>query len=652
MAFEFVDEAPQEPAGRFEFVDEPAAPVQTIQATKPQPTGMAAFGKAAYEGLTAPARGVLNLVGLIPSEEINRRRVENQYLNESGAGMAGTVTGTVAGLAGSGAGLKLAGKGAGYISPRVGAALEKLGISLIAPKTSLQAGAGGAFAGGILTPATSTSERLLNTVAGGVGGVVGQKAGDAIGSGVRRTAEAVMPSPMSPQLAEIARSQGVDVGVLARDTQRSLSAGLKSGKLTPEAANRITRAESLPVPVKLTKGAATRDFGQQQSESGLRLMDEGAAIRQQDINNNAALIENMELLGQKQRPTATGPYFVGKSVQEAAKGAEQASLKKATDLLQSGRDKGADVMVDPSPIVNGLMKNIDDMRANNDAGAALSTANMLKRLGYAADDESGNLVATGKPISATEAMSLYHAANRASTPNSVRHMRDVKKGIMESLEGAEGGADFKKGITLFREHMGKFDDPKAVKNLIAMSSDKSVRGDAVKAIRNMRGALVDNLLESSYAGQTTNALDQRTLSGANFRNAVKAYGGGKDEALGWMKIEALLGKKDTTQLRQIADTMFDATNKVPGAAQTSGTAERLINFLSKIPLLPGSSVLTAAKEGLAKQKAKAEASAAIKAMPTVAETLKRSTPLSSTAGIGTATPLAQWLLNPSAANGQ
>ena len=105
MAFEFVDEAPQEPAGRFEFVDEPAAPVQTIQATKPQPTGMAAFGKAAYEGLTAPARGVLNLVGLIPDEEINRRRVENQYLNESGAGMAGTVAGTVAGLAGSGAGL-------------------------------------------------------------------------------------------------------------------------------------------------------------------------------------------------------------------------------------------------------------------------------------------------------------------------------------------------------------------------------------------------------------------------------------------------------------------------------------------------------------------------------------------------------------------
>ena len=307
MAFEFVDEAPQEPAGRFEFVDEPAAPVQTIQATAPQPTGMAAFGKAAYEGLTAPARGVLNLVGLIPDEEINRRRVENQYLNESGAGMAGTVTGTVAGLAGSGAGLKLAGKGAGYISPRVGSILEKMGISLIAPKTVLQAGAGGAFAGGILTPATSTSERLLNTLAGGAGGVVGQKAGDVVGSGVRRTAEAVMPSPMSPQLAEIARSQGVDVGALARDTQRSLSAGLKSGKLTPEAATRIIRAESLPVPVKLTKGAATRDFGQQQSESGLRLMDEGAAIRQQDINNNAALIENMELLGQKQKPTATGP---------------------------------------------------------------------------------------------------------------------------------------------------------------------------------------------------------------------------------------------------------------------------------------------------------------------------------------------------------
>lgn len=683
MAFVFEDEAPQEGDGQFVFEDQaeskvPMAPV-TVERTYSPTEGMSRgekFSVGAIEGLLTPARSALNIVGLYP-DELLREKIETYApVTQSGAGLAGNVGGQTAGILGAGGLLKLLGRGAQAAGlTRTGQGLSAAGQSVVAPTTVGRAAAGGAVVGGALTPADDMVDRAGNVFMGAAGAGVGQKIGGLISQGISRLA------PQNPvivqQLDTIMVNAGIDPSTLGSDVQRSLVAGLESGKLTPEAAVRLAKAKSLEVPVSLTKGAATRDFGQQQAESGLRLMDEGAAIRQQDIENNAALIRNMELLGQKQKATQTGPYFVGKSVQEAAKGAEEVSLKKATDLLQAGREAGQNVMVDPAPIVSRLMNNIDDMKAQNDAGAALSVSNMLQRLGYATVDQAGNLVPTGKAMSATEAMSLYHSANRASTPNSQRHMSDVKKGIMQALEGADGGEEFKKGISLFRQHMQKYDDPRAIKNLLAMSSDsdpkiaaekvfdrgfvkasvddvdtlrkmmlssdKSVRGDAVKAVRNMRGALVDNLLESSFAGQATDELGNRVVSGVNLRKAIERIGGGKDIELGYQKVEALLGKRDTEQLRKIVDVAFDATNKVPGAAKTSGTTERLLNFMSKLPLAP-STVLQATKDAIAKQKSKSAAEAATKAFPAIAEAAR---PIPSAALIGATagSPLAAYYLN-------
>ena len=151
---------------------------------------------------------------------------------------------------------------------------------------------------------------------------------------------------------------------------------------------------------------------------------------------------------------------------------------------------------------------------------------------------------------------------------------------------------------------GSIDDIKNIKATLA-SSDKTVRKEALQAWRNMRAATADFLLEKAYMGNAVNVAQERIISGSNIIEAVKQLGGGgaaKSEALGWMKIEAIMGKKTTQELKNIVQVTLDATRKVEGAAKTAGTAERLAAILGHVPLVkPAAIVVKAGLSGVKTQ---------------------------------------------------
>jgi hypothetical protein len=184
---------------------------------------------------------------------------------------------------------------------------------------------------------------------------------------------------------------------------------------------------------------------------------------------------------------------------------------------------------------------------------------------------------------------------------------------------------------------GSIDDIKNIKATLA-SSDKTVRKEALQAWRNMRAATADFLLEKAYMGNAVNVAQERTISGSNILNAVKQIGGGgaaKSEALGWMKIEAIMGKKPTQELKNIVQVSLDATRKVNGAATTSGTAERLAAIFSHVPLAkPATILVKAGLSGVKTQANKMAEQEMIKAVPKLMQ--KKATALGGSALTGAA----------------
>jgi len=676
-------------------------PTEDMSAFK---TGAAGAGKVVSDtGRGIVQLGTLagNTLGLVSDEAVDKsfereREVaeQDQALMDTTAGKFGYGVGLIGTAVTPGVVLKgagLAAKGAGLTA--AGAALDTAGTAILAPQTYKGAMALGATQGALL-PSESYEGKALNVGVGAGAGAAGQLVGNTISKGINKAqlakelqAEALaqannqaLPQILNPQLKLLLKQNGIDVGTMSREAQRGLRNYIENtpNAASPEAMIRVARAQSLQHPVTLTKGGASGDFTDQQAESILNMSPtEGAAIRAHNAEINKALTENLKSVSTNQRPTATDPYHTGKAFQQALGKAEDASLTKVGQLYDKAELTGGNQPVDPQPMIDGLMKHLDDLVVDNDAKPALSMLNVLKRMGLATVDSSGNILPTGKTLTVTEAMALYKSANQkyVQGSNSSRILGDLKRGILEALDNTSttAGSDFKAATASFKAHAEKFDNPKLVSALLRVtkgtddpivasenvldkivmkgsiddiknikatlaSSDKTVRKEALQAWRNMRAATADFLLEKAYMGNSVNVAQERVISGSNILNAVKQIGGGgsaKNEALGWMKIEAIMGKKPTQELKNIVQVTLDATRKVNGAATTSGTAERLAAIFSHVPLAkPATILVKAGLSGVKTQANKMAEQEMIKAVPKLMQ--KKATALGGSALTGAA----------------
>jgi len=620
-------------------------------------------------------------------------REQDQALMDTTAGKVGYGVGLIGTAVTPGVVLKgagLAAKGAGLAA--TGAALDTAGTAVLAPQTYKGAMALGATQGA-LVPSDSYEGKALNVGFGAAGGAAGQLVGNTISKGINKAqlakelqAEALaqannqeLPQILNPQLKLLLKQNGIDVGTMSREAQRGLRNYIENtpNAASPEAMIRVARAQSLQHPVTLTKGGASGNFADQQAESILNMSPvEGEAIRAHNATINKAITDNLKSVATNQKPAVTNTYDVGKSVQTSLSKAEDASLTKVGQLYNTADATAGGQLVDPAPIIARLMRHQDDILVDNDARPALAMISRLKRLGLATVDNDGNILPTGNMMTAEQAMALYKAANQSYVQgaNSSRHLADFKRGILESLEntatagGTSIGSDFKAATAAFKEHVKKYDNPKMVSALLRvtkgtddpviaseqvldkivmkgsiddinnikatlMSSDKSVRKEALQAWRNMRAATANFLLEKAYIGNSVNVAQDRVVSGNNILNAVKSLGGGgtaKNEALGWTKIETIMGKKTANELKNIVQVSLDATRKVNGAATTSGTAERLAAILGHVPLAkPAAIVVKAAMSGVKTQANKMAEQEMIKTVPKLMQ--KRATALGGSA---------------------
>jgi hypothetical protein len=135
------------------------------------------------------------------------------------------------------------------------------------------------------------------------------------------------PEPTTIKLGKDASASAaaVDISNLSPQLRKTVAEASKHGDLNPESFQRHAEADSLPVPVQLTRGQATQDHRLISHEMNARAKDPALADRFNEQNRQ--LIDNLDLIRQETSPTTVGNDHIqnGQTLIDAYKAVDEAA---------------------------------------------------------------------------------------------------------------------------------------------------------------------------------------------------------------------------------------------------------------------------------------------------------------------------------------
>jgi hypothetical protein len=427
--------------------------------------------------------------------------------------------------------------------------------------------------------------------AGQIAGAAGRRAATATGQAIAK--------PVQAATTAVRETLGMEVAPAPAQAGARVSAGAAA---TPEALRRTTTAETLPVPVTLTKGAATRDAQQLAFEKEQIKSDLGGPLRQRAEENNLQALQNFDALvdmtdAQLMDLSSTGGAVV-KSLTEgltAAKNRTRAAYKaaeKAGELENSVTLKN---------VVDYINENIPE----GDLAPILKAAQQKAiAIGAAVPDADGRLVA--KPITLRQAESLRQTFQRAGFEGADQfHGGSLKRAFDVETEGL-GGDLYKKARQIRLEQARKFENRAIVARLIKnrkgmedpqVAADQVFRksilnsspeeitflkrvlltsgNDGQQAFKELQGATVRHLRDEATKGMGMDSQDRPLISPAKLHQSVQAL-----DANG--RLDVILGKKNAQIVRDLDDVVRYVTTVPPGTlVNSSGTAGTLLAAMAE-----------------------------------------------------------------------
>lgn len=369
----------------------------------------------------------------------------------------------------------------------------------------------------------------------------------------------------------------------------------------PDVSERVARGRALDVPVEYTRGQATREPQQLRSEINLAETKEGRPIRERHEGQNQALIENLDILKGKQKAKAATPEDVGRSV--AGEGgaltlAERRSSLNVDKLYQDARKAGElDSAIDLKPIISAV--------AENPNASALLTQ-QLKAMNLLKEDGTGT--ATLNQLERARKRAVLVA--RTTTDGTMRHdAGELIKAIDAGTPEGVGGKAYQAARAARREHAMKFEEPKAISQLIENKTatdrtvalenvwDKTVRGGSIadlqrvkdmlikdkdgremgfQAWRDIRGATIDYIKNEATKGVAPDATGSAVLNPGNLKKAL--------DTIGDRKLDIILGPATAQKVRNIAQVAADVKTLPPyrgGSTTVPNAMTTLLNVLEK-----------------------------------------------------------------------
>jgi hypothetical protein len=427
-----------------------------------------------------------------------------------------------------------------------------------------------------------------------IAGAAGQRAATATGQAIAR--------PVQAATTAVRETLGMETPSVAT-TAPAAGARVSGGAAaTPEAMRRTTTAESLPVPVQLTKGAATRDAQQLAFEKEQIKSDLGGPLRQRAEENNLQALQNFDALvdmtdAQLMDLSSTGGAVV-KSLTEgltAAKNKTRAAYKAAENAGELENN------VTLSSVVDYINENIPE----GDLAPILKAAQQKAiAIGAAVPDADGRLVA--QPITLKQAESLRQTFQRAGFEGADQfHGGSLKRAFDVETEGL-GGDLYKKARQIRLDQARKFENRAIVARLIKNRKgmeDPQVAADQVfrksilnsspeeitflkrvlvtsgkdgqQALKELQGATVRHLRDEATKGMGMDSQDRPLISPAKLHQSVQAL-----DANG--RLDVILGKKNAQIVRDLDDVVRYVTTVPPGTlVNSSGTAGTLLAAMAE-----------------------------------------------------------------------
>ena len=428
-----------------------------------------------------------------------------------------------------------------------------------------------------------------------IGTAAGQRAATATGQAIAR--------PVQAATTAVRETLGMETPAVATTAPAAAGARVSGGAAaTPEAMRRTTTAESLPVPVTLTKGAATRDAQQLAFEKEQIKSDLGGPLRQRAEENNLQALQNFDALvdmtdAQLMDLSSTGGAVV-KSLTEgltAAKNRTRAAYKAAEKAGELENN------VTLTSVVDYINENIPE----GDLAPVLKAAQQKAiAIGAAAPDADGRLVA--QPITLRQAESLRQTFQRAGFEGADQfHGGSLKRAFDVETEGM-GGDLYKKARQTRIDQARKFENRAIVARLIKNRKgmeDPQVAADQVfrksilnsspeeitflkrvlvtsgkdgqQALKELQGATVRHLRDEATKGMGMDSQDRPLISPAKLHQSVQAL-----DANG--RLDVILGKKNAQIVRDLDDVVRYVTTVPPGTlVNSSGTAGTLLAAMAE-----------------------------------------------------------------------
>lgn len=422
--------------------------------------------------------------------------------------------------------------------------------------------------------------RNAGQVARPVAGAVAQRAGTA----ARAAAEKVVPESLRTPAPKAAPGTMGSVG----------AAGVEAATL------RQTRADELPVPIKLTEGQKTREFAQQRFErETAKDPTLGEPIRERFRSQNAQLIQNMDAFIDLTGAEAADFTSVGLSVDKALRSRAARDKARIRTLYKEAEKAGemeAPVQVDT--LATFLTESAPESEVANVLKAARAKA---LQLGVLVEMPDGSLQAA--PTSLKNVELLRRSINNATNaePTNIKFASDLKRLIDEATDGM-GGNLYKQARAARARYANDYENIGLVRNLLGTKRGTTDRAIAVEDVLR-RSVLepstsldtvkqVRRLLQTEGEGGQQAWRDLqggvlREIRDAATRNVARDEAGNPivsaaamDRVINQLdrsgKLDFVFGKKGAEQLRTLNDVAKDVLVASPGAANTSNTASVIL----------------------------------------------------------------------------
>lgn len=380
------------------------------------------------------------------------------------------------------------------------------------------------------------------------------------------------------------------------------SRGSVGAAATGDAQMRNALAESLPVPIELTAGEATRDPLQIRNENEWGKQEVGQGLRDRVVENNKKIEQNFDNYIDRTEAATTDLTEVGRSATTALR-KEAARDKAEIRVAYTDAEKSAEGV---APVkLNSVIDFLNENRPDEAVSPVLKAARgRAVQLGIAAEDSDGILIPTDTTIKNAE---RFRRAIGNATDYDATNIRNsaAMKGLIDSETEAAAGPLYRNARRLRENYAKKYENRAIVSDLLTNkkgSSDRKValenvfqesilKGDredlsylrsalqtsgaeGAQAWKDLQGATAQWLKDQAFFNSAKDSAGNTVASYASLKKAIDKLEKGK-------RLDFIFTPKGAQQIRDLAEVVSYVKTAPPGFINSANTTSVLLAAMAE-----------------------------------------------------------------------